>query len=55
MVLVSLFTCAINMVVDLLTRSNHNCIFTTYINIFLSVKELSVVYSCLVEDLNKED
>ena len=55
MVLVDSFTCATSMVVVFLTRSNHSCIFITYINIFLSVKELSEVYSCLVEDLSKED
>ena len=31
MVPISSFTCATNMVVVLLTISNHSCIFTTYI------------------------
>ena len=55
MVLVGSFICATNMVVVLLTSSNHSCIITTYIKLFLSVQGLSVVYSCLVEDLSKED
>ena len=55
MVLISSFTCAAKMVVVLLTKSNHHCIFPTYINIFLSVKEQSVVFSCVVEDKSKQD
>ena len=44
---------ASNILVVGLTRSNHSCIFTTYI---LSLRqELSVVYSCSVGDLSKRD
>ena len=42
------------MVVVGLTRSNHSCMFSTYINIILSDK-ISVVYSCVVEDLSNCD